>query len=173
MRKVLTAMALASAFIAPVSARAALNFDFSFTNTFGSVPGTVTGEVFGLTDDATSTPTDVVIDSYPAGLTGLPAAPWDIYTVPGFEYGNSGLASNFTVAGGVITAADFGFFTSANAPILDLGYGGVDALLGPSLNVEAGASVAIFTPDTSDVPEPASIVLLLSGLFGLRAIRRR
>jgi hypothetical protein len=52
-----------------------LDFRFSFTGTAppGSVAGTVTGEIFGLTEGATSPASNVIVDSYPVGLE--PPAP--------------------------------------------------------------------------------------------------
>jgi hypothetical protein len=43
----------------------ALSFDFSFSNTFGTVPGTVTGEIDGLTDNTTGPATAVFVNSAP------------------------------------------------------------------------------------------------------------
>ena len=42
-----------------------LIFDFSFTNDLGTAPGTVTGEIVGLSDNATSAATALYIDSFP------------------------------------------------------------------------------------------------------------
>jgi len=172
-------MVLAGALVAPLSAHAALNFDFSFTGPLdqGGGTGTVTGEIFGLTDNATSAPTDVVIDSYPAAIGGLPPAPWDLYAIPGFIFGENGtplLANHFTVTNGVITDALFGLFAPPDTPVLDLGYGGVDAFLGPHNAVVIGPSTAIFTLDRSDaVPEPEAWALMICGLFGVGAVLRR
>jgi hypothetical protein len=64
-----------------------------------TVAGTVTGEIFGLTEGATSSATDLIVDSYPARLMP-PAPPQTIFT---------GVALNsFTVdATGGITAATY------------------------------------------------------------------
>jgi hypothetical protein len=46
-----------------------LDFMFSFSNTVGNVNGTVTGEIFGLSDNASNqAASNVILDSYPAGL---------------------------------------------------------------------------------------------------------
>jgi MYXO-CTERM domain-containing protein len=36
----------------------------------GAVPGAVTGEIVGLTDNATSAASAVIIESFPSGTTG-------------------------------------------------------------------------------------------------------
>jgi hypothetical protein len=47
----------------------ALSFGFSFDNAGGgTMNGTVTGEIQGLSDNATSSATAVIIKSYPTGL---------------------------------------------------------------------------------------------------------
>ena len=174
MRIVLVLLSVTGVLIAPLSAQAALNFDFSFTGTDGTVPGTVTGEVFGLTDNATSSPTDVVITGYPAAITGLLPAPWDLFTVPGYEFGENGLEDHFTVSGGAVTNAAFGEFTAADQTILDLGYGGLDVFAnGP--DVVADRPDAVFTPAPSmsgGVPEPEAWSLMLAG-FGLASASLR
>src|ERR1700679_90346 len=98
MRNSLFATAAVAVALATAPAHAGLNFDFSFGNVNGSIPGTVTGEIFGLTDNSTSAATDLVIDSYPVGLT-LPAVPWDIFNAAGYSI----TANTFTVTGGVVT----------------------------------------------------------------------
>jgi len=158
---------------ASLPAHAGLNFDFSITNTLGNVSGTVTGEIFGLSDNtADQAATDIEILTYPTGITGLPAAPFDIFGFP-----NTTITSNeFTVSGGVITAMDFVDYYPHAIGQLDLDYNGLYFLSNSSVTgyvttVQSGFTI---TPaSTSDLPEPASIVLLLSGLFGLRMIRRR
>jgi hypothetical protein len=58
------------------------DFFFSFSNDDvhnpGGSSGAVTGEIFGPTNNATSSPTDVVILSYPAGFTGAPPPPFSV-----------------------------------------------------------------------------------------------
>jgi hypothetical protein len=180
MRRLLTLIAVTSALAAPLAAHAQLNFDFSFTNTGGNAAGTVTGEIFGLTNNATSAPTDIVVTSYPAAITGLPAAPWDIYTIPGFEFGNHGtpeLADHFTVTNGAITDATYSLFTATGQSVLYFNWGGVDFFANhPEVGgafVIADPSTAIFTQVSGGVPEPAAWALMISGLFGVGAMLRR
>jgi hypothetical protein len=82
------------------------DFFFSFSNNGSS--GTVTGEIFGLTNNATSALTDVVVQSYPAALTGAPAPPFSvptwIATTPGAkQFG----ANTFTVSNDAIVAGTY------------------------------------------------------------------
>jgi hypothetical protein len=61
-----------------------LDFTFSFSNTVGNVAGTVTGEIFGLTDNATGPAQEVEVLTYPAGLgmnLGTPPQIFDTNTV--------------------------------------------------------------------------------------------
>jgi hypothetical protein len=74
----------------------ALTFDFSFTNVSGDTPGTVTGEIGGLVDNATSKAGLIIIDSVPSATHIL--TPSLIF--PAFAIDNS-----FTVANGTITSA--------------------------------------------------------------------
>jgi hypothetical protein len=86
----------------PATAQATLlDFTFSLTGTVppGTVAGTVTGEIFGLTEGATGPAANVIVTSYPAGL-GLPIPPQPIT----FTLVNT---NDFTVsAAGVITDAE-------------------------------------------------------------------
>ena len=160
--------AAAAALVSAPPAHAGLNFDFSFNSTTND-PGTVTGEIFGLTDNATSAATDLVIDSYPAGFSA-PAVPWDVFSSPSVSPDNS-----FTVSGGQITAADsrIEFLGEFGLNIL----GGLNFLeVGAAewLNKGGFAGVTYTAdPPATNTPEPTSIALLLSGLFGLRLIGRR
>ncbi len=73
MRNILIGMGMALALVGTTGAHAGtLSFDFSLSNngqfSFPSVDGVVTGEVTGLTDNATSAASHVYILSYPSGL---------------------------------------------------------------------------------------------------------
>ena len=148
-----------------------LDFTFAFSNTVGSVAGTVTGEIFGLTDNATGPAANVILDSYPAGL-GLSMPPLTVFTI------NAG-TNSFTVLAGEITAANYDAFDAMFKASLRL-----DVLLGDN-NVLAstqgsgfvanndGFAGVTYTPVT--VPAPplatgpvaASVTLLATGLAAL------
>ncbi len=74
----------------------ALSFDFSFTNQFGTIPGTVTGHIDGLQDNATGPATAVFIDSAPPVFN---------LTFPFLM--REGVANQFIVESEVITRAVF------------------------------------------------------------------
>jgi hypothetical protein len=78
-----------------------LNFDFSFTNTTGNVDGTVTGEIFGLTDNAVSSASKIIITSAPDQLQFLGTGPFPITVMP-----EPGYKHSFTVEGGDVVATD-------------------------------------------------------------------
>ena len=159
-------------------AQSTLNFYFSFTGNpseYGQSSGTVTGEIFGLTDNATSSATDVVIDSFPSGINilgvsaPLDATTWDV------QYENS-----FTVVSGEITSASFASYDAAIAKQLGIcGYSG-GAYNYLELSPENviwvgnldGMSGVTFTP--APVPEPSSLALsALGGFGGFLMYRRR
>jgi hypothetical protein len=88
----------------------ALSFGFSFTNDpafGGNTPGTVTGEIDGLVDNATGPATAVFIDSAPSAFNlsfpiSVPVSDSEV------------VVNSFTVSNGVITvgAQFFDFFTA-------------------------------------------------------------
>jgi hypothetical protein len=165
-------LALTCALVGSTSvAHAGLNFDFSFNDVIGNTGGTVTGEIFGLTDDTTNeAATDLVIYSYPAGQS-LPSAPWDIFNAPGYTV----FFNDFTVSDGQITAAEFYVVNTDSGAGLQLNQGGGQNSLSDSIDADTrnsgGFAGATYT--AVEAPEPTSIALFLSGLFGLRLIRRR
>lgn len=163
----------------------ATNFSFSFTNTVFNTPGTVTGRIFGLTDNATSAVTDVVLDSFPAAF-GLPAAPVDIFALASFVADNS-----FTVSGGNITEDDLIFNFTDGGHLFQFRLTGTPDLLlndlqrvndpgtsnGIATGNAAGLSEVTFVnlSQPAAIAEPGSIVVLISGLalLGLAVRRRR
>jgi hypothetical protein len=151
-----------------------LNFDFSFTGTFGNqIGGTVTGEIFGLTDNATGPASAVDIYSVPGSVVYGETLPFNTMTAE-----NGTVNSNsFTVVNGEITVADF----SAG---VDLPFPGADWLLQleniPNSFYDMGSRevggneallvktfTATFTPDVATTPLPSTWFLLLSGFVGI------
>jgi hypothetical protein len=122
------------------------NFTFSFTDP----TGTVTGEIFGLHNNATSSATEVLITSYPASLGSIKdliATDWDAQ-----------VDNDFTETNGAIAGA--GFLAEAThdplEPTLEIDIAAVlstnDSAVGPTT----------FTFAPAPVPEPFSWILLLT-----------
>jgi len=81
---------------------ASLIFDYSFTNTIGTVSGTVTGQILGLSNNSTGPASEVLIDTFPAALASI-AGPTPINaTLWAHQFQNS-----FTVSGGQVVAGGF------------------------------------------------------------------
>lgn len=173
--KVLAAAALALSALTTTASAATLDFTFSFVNAGvnnGSGTATVTGIVRGLEDNATSAATSLEVLSNDDG-----------FGIGSYDIANAS-QNEFTVSNGQIVDADFvvfGFF--AEAPFvtdstLDMGIPLIGTLIQGGLRQavdgasSSPASAVTFTPVTA-VPLPAGGVLLISGLVGLAALRRR
>lgn len=85
-----------------------LNFDFSFTNTTGTVDVTLKGEIFGLTGNAVSAALRIIITSAPDQLRYLGASPFPMTVFPVLPpFGLITLDSNsVTVDQGHVVAAN-------------------------------------------------------------------
>jgi hypothetical protein len=96
------ALAISGIALSSTSAKAD-DFSFSFTNTvWYGVPGTVTGEILGLTNNATGPATEVLITSFPAGLDTIVGSGPINAMLWNYQEENS-----FTVSGGEVTAGGF------------------------------------------------------------------
>jgi hypothetical protein len=153
----------------PTASHAALlDFEFSFSNITGNVPGTVTGEVLGLMDDATGPASNVIVNTYPAGLQ-LPAPPLTISSDLGPD--------SFTVLSGVVTDAAFFGRNQESTAQLELNDNNENGLFNLVATIELSNIIGLngiqFTLIPSVVPEPTSLALLGVGLLGLGVIRLR
>jgi MYXO-CTERM domain-containing protein len=165
-------------------ANAQLDFDFSFTSgsslsgfAYPFFPGTVTGELIGLSSSGPSTPTDVIIYTAPAGLGLNLTTPYDFV-----EQGGT-ISGTLTVSGNTITAAGpGGLYAVAGETNLQLqGFAGNVNLLslysteGVTLG-GTGNATGIPGANYSEVqsaPEPSTWALVVSGLALLAFWRRR
>jgi hypothetical protein len=99
--------------------RAQVDFTFSLVGTpsHSTTTGTVTGELIGLQNNATSAPTDIIITSAPSQLH-LPELSYDL-AANGWTLNGTG--DTFTVTNGEITSADYQANFGAQ-DFLDLNY---------------------------------------------------
>jgi len=155
---------------APVCA-STLDFTFSFT----SAGGTVTGEIYGLSDNTSGEmATDVVIDSAPAafGFSSFPVDTGSAVWAVG--------SNQFTVSGGVLTGQNYfscsnsGCDGSPPAYVLTLDSNTNTYELRYDGTVSLEASTATFAAAT---PLPATLPLFVTGLgsiaiFGWRRRRK-
>jgi hypothetical protein len=170
------------------------DFTFSFTEPIGagSTPGTVTGEILGLTNNTTSAAAQVLIESYPAAIASvLGLAPIDA-TLWNWQIENS-----FTEVGGIVTQGGFygidcltrygcegdvfalgtttdsGNYNIIFAPyppgVFDAYYATAAAGGFASANIQPLGS----SPQPPRVPEPSTLGLVLTGLVGLMGGLRR
>jgi hypothetical protein len=157
----------------PKAARAD-DFDFSITNTDGTTPGTITGEIFGLTNDGTAgSATEVLITGYPAGdasiigSSSLNATSWD-----------DQLDNSFTETGGSITSAIFWAIDGTNPDTPDL-FIGIEGANGFSIPGTAAGTYNYGGTDgitfTAVTPEPGTISLMMTGvgLLGVMVVLRK
>jgi hypothetical protein len=141
-------------------------FYFSFSNSTANgcgncnIPGTVTGEIFGLENNSEGPASEVEILSHPSGILGLPATP---FTVADYatDLGLSISQNDFTVTNGMITDGVYQIFGGA----FDLNVANeYNTLASPDaatrVQNQLGFSAITFTA----VPEPSSLPMLLAGL---------
>jgi hypothetical protein len=169
-----------------VSAKAGQIFDFSFSNTDGTVPGTVTGTItLPVICSPTCAATDVTLTGFPSALNSpYGSPPIDIFVNAG------SIASNtFSVSGGNISTATFSaslsigggafFITTDTTSANQLFFALPTPPQPPNITLcqnSAAATCVTFTPGgTGSVPEPDTWATLVLGLSGLAwvALRRR
>jgi PEP-CTERM motif len=165
MRNLLLPASIALILLGPASANAnLLDFYFSFSDD-GSyppfdVPGTVTGEISGLTDNSTSMAEHVFIDSFPANLALGFATPLD-------TIGDSLLFgfNSFTVSHGQIVDALYLAQNNIYPYSLFLNVFDGNSLTGSILTTGnlSGLDGITFTA----VPEPSTWAMMLLGFAGL------
>jgi hypothetical protein len=181
------------AFTQRASAQDLVNVDFSLGSIYG---GTITGELVGLQDNATSAPTDVLILS---GTTKTKYGPVQSFpeTLP-FDFGTytPTQTGEFTLVNGVVTNIVGGFQISESTPdqaaILQLNYGMGGGGTGThgnnelsvtttnpdssfvALNEGYGFNGVLYSQATPDaVPEPSAYALTLLGLGALAMLKLR
>jgi hypothetical protein len=89
------------------------SFTFSFTNDSGDVNGTVTGEIIGLADNATSSASAIYITSYPASLGLSLTTPYSLTPLP------SSTLNKFRVFNGEVVESGFLYEIGSLALVLD------------------------------------------------------
>lgn len=167
----------AAAFSLPADA-STLDFTFSFTdNAFSNVSGTVTGEIFGLSDNtANQAASQIIINSYPSAL-GLGSSP--ILTTTSFLDATKWLVDTnlFTVSAGQITFTHFyahQLSGEGNLALQAIGQGGdfLQSSPFPGPTIEGTATYQLVT-NVSVTPLPAALPLYATGLGALALLRWR
>lgn len=158
---------------------ATLDFDFSFSDGFVDVFGTISGLSDNANDQAA---TAITVSSVAFGLDTV-----QFLTVP-----TDVTANTFSVSGGLITTASFSANVNNNIPLpgrlfLSLGFGPAEierfgalqatdiagALLFSAVETGGEGPFGLGKPTMSSVPLPAGGVLLITGLFGIGVSRMK
>ncbi|HEX4139618.1 MAG TPA: PEP-CTERM sorting domain-containing protein [Candidatus Methylacidiphilales bacterium] len=160
-----------------------LNFDFTLVGdpsiddpSTHYFTGTITGEVVGLANNASSTPTDIILTSIPASLNGT-TAPYS-FKANGWNLSQFG---SITVTNGSITSDlnyEAGLVSEQDSFYLDVGLNIEQPLVGTLNGIDFdgnaianldGFSGVTFTPA---VPEPSTYALLVISFLTLIVLRR-
>jgi hypothetical protein len=162
-------------FLLPGSLRAD-DFTFSLTNTTGNQPGTVTGEILGLTNNATTAAAEVILDTYPAIYGTLNPALATPPVVPSMW--STVLQNSFTETAGVITAFNFQSGINGHPFVSFLLWNLRLDITGLGVVDTAGVGTATLGPPsfsivTAPVPEPSTLSLMLLGIGLVLVMRKR
>jgi hypothetical protein len=156
-----------------------LNFDFSFTgdSNHGGLGGMITGEIVGLENNASSTPSDIILTSFPPGLDIPSSAPYSLndngWNLAGDADGQFIVVSNSLITSATdyeATISGQQDFFSLNVPFIlnDVEQGPLNGLqYGPDAEVSNFDGFSGVTYTLVTIPEPAKVALLLISLVML------
>jgi hypothetical protein len=133
--------------------------DFIFS--FSDATGTVTGEIFGLQNNATGSATEVIITSFPASLGSIPDLIVTDWAVQVFNL--------FTETNGVVTDAQF-FAQDDDLPFPSMF---ISAGIGEIITVNPNPGISgpiTFAP--APVPEPSAWIFLLTVMLAVAIVKR-
>jgi hypothetical protein len=153
----ISAMSLCATVLSGANA-CADDFTFSFTNNyFSGVAGTVTGEIFGLTNNSTSAASEVIVYSYPTFASNpgnLGPAP---INVTAWTYQ---MYNQFTESDGAITYDNFAALDSSNNGFIQL-FGGTN-LSGPGPYLGVFGADEAFSLDQKSITDGDSYLAAYS-----------
>ncbi len=177
-KKFAAALVLLATFVMAPNAHAALIFKFSFENTEGNTPGTVSGRIFGLEDNMDDqSATSIILDEFPGGLGGVADAGFDVVLWANV-FVNSFNVFNGEITFGRVAVQNPGGDTFALFnPYISGCCGTVNNALsldnGQTVTANTGEFAGVTYTNVSEVPLPAALPLFLAGLAGLGFARRK
>jgi hypothetical protein len=119
------------------------------------IPGTVTGEITGLANNAKSAATHVYIDTAPSSLALTP---------PPFDTIGGESTNSFTVSGGQITGASYFATDSFTTYAFGLNNGGQNSLYSAEIGLITGNSGGFAGVTYTAVPEPSTWAMMVIGV---------